>query len=286
VKRLIVTGDDFGASTLVNEAIEQAHRAGLLTTTCLMVAGAAADDAIRRARRMPSLHVGLHVVLVDGEPCLDQAAIPALVDRDGRLSRRLVSAGFNFFFNPAARTQLEAEIRAQFEAFTATGFALDHVNAHNHMHLHPTVLDAIISVGHDFGMRAMRLPYEPLGPSWRAARTDLRGRFGNAVLLAPMLAHMRSRMRAAGLAFNDYVFGLGDTGRMTRDRVTALVGQLPDGVTEMYFHPATLRWPGMPAWAQGQEELAALLDPNIAGLLRDAGVEVTSFSRLTADGPR
>ncbi|MBV8669980.1 MAG: ChbG/HpnK family deacetylase, partial [Candidatus Eremiobacteraeota bacterium] len=32
MKRLIVTGDDFGASTLVNEAIEQAHRAGVLNT--------------------------------------------------------------------------------------------------------------------------------------------------------------------------------------------------------------------------------------------------------------
>jgi hopanoid biosynthesis associated protein HpnK len=286
VKRLIITGDDFGASTLVNEAIEQAHRAGLLNTTCLMVAGAAAEDAIRRARRMPALHVGLHIVLVDGEPSLDSATIPALVDRDGRFSRGLVSAGFNFFFNPAARAQLEAEIRSQFERFAATGLALDHVNAHNHMHLHPTVLDAIIRVGSGFGMRAMRLPYEPLGPSWRAAHTDLGGRFGNAVLLAPMLARMRSRMRAARITFNDYVFGLSDTGRMTRGRVAALVGQLPDGVTEMYFHPATLRWPGMPAWALGEEELAALLDPNVASLVRDAGIELTTFGRLVSERSR
>ncbi len=280
MKRLIVTGDDFGASTLVNEAIEQAHRGGMLTTTCLMVAGPAAEDAVRRTKRMPSLHVGLHVVLVDGTPCLDPAKISALVDRDGTFSRRLVAAGFNFFFNPAARAQLEAEIRAQFEAFAATGLTLDHVNAHNHMHLHPTVLDAIIRVGRDFGMRAMRVPYEPLGPSWRAAHTDLAGRFGNAVLLAPMLGYMRARLRAAGIVFNDRVFGLGDTGRMTRERVAALVGQLPGGVTEMYFHPATRRWPGMPAWALGEDELAALLDPTIADALRDAGVQMTTFSDL------
>jgi len=280
VKRLIVTGDDFGASTLVNEAIEQAHRGGILNTTSLMVAGTAADDAVHRARRLPSLRVGLHVVIVDGKPLLDPNLIPALVDRSGEFSKQLVRAGFNFFFNAAARRQLEAEIRAQFDAYRATGLQLDHVNAHNHMHLHPTVLDTIIEIGREYGMKAVRVPKEPLGPSWRAAHSHLGVRFGNAVLLAPMLARMRSRLQAAGIAANDFVFGLSDTGHMTRERVAALVHELPEGVTEMYFHPATRRWPGMPAWAQSEEELAALMDVDIARYLRDAGIMMTTFTEL------
>ncbi|HEV3105319.1 MAG TPA: hopanoid biosynthesis-associated protein HpnK [Trinickia sp.] len=284
MKRLIVTGDDFGASTLVNEAIEQAHRGGILNTTCLMVGGLAAHDAVRRARRLPSLRVGLHIVLVDGRPVLDPGAVPALVDKNGDFSRQLVRAGFNFFFNPDARRQLEAEIRAQFDAYRATGLPLDHVNAHNHMHAHPTVLDAIINIGRDYGMKAMRVPSEPLGPSWRAMHTDFRGRFGNSVLLAPMLARMRARMRAAGIASNDFVFGLSDTGHMTRERVKALLRELPDGVTEMYFHPATRTWPGMPAWAQSEEELAALVDADIAKYVHDAGIVPTTFGELARAG--
>jgi hopanoid biosynthesis associated protein HpnK len=280
VKRLIVTGDDFGASTLVNEAIEQAHRGGILNTTSLMVAGTAGDDAVRRARRLPQLRVGLHVVVVDGKPLLDPQSIPALVDRDGRFSTRLVRAGFNFFFNAEARRQLEAEIRAQFDAYHATGLPLDHVNAHNHMHLHPTVLDTIITVGRDYDMKAVRVPKEPFGPSWRSAHANFANRFGNSVLLAPMLARMRSRLRTAGVAGNDFVFGLSDTGHMTRERVAALVRQLPEGVTEMYFHPATRRWPGMPAWAQSEEELAALMDPQIGTYLREAGINMTTFSEI------
>jgi hopanoid biosynthesis associated protein HpnK len=284
VKRLIVTGDDFGASTLVNEAVELAHRGGILNTTCLMVAGPATDDAVRRAKRMPSLRVGLHVVVVDGRPMLDPREIPALVGANGTFSRGLVFAGFNFFFNPVARRQLEAEIRAQFEAYRSTGLTLDHVNGHNHMHLHPTILRTIIAIGRDYGLRAVRVPYEPLGPSWRAMRTDFRERFGNGVLLAPMLSLMRSRLRTAGIVYNDFIFGLGDTGHMTRERVAALLRQLPEGVTEMHFHPATRRWPGMPAWAQCEEELAALLDPDIANYVRDSGVAMTTFSQLAAEG--
>ena len=55
VKRLIVTADDFGAAREVNEAVETAHRAGILTAASLMVAAPAAADAVARARRMPSL---------------------------------------------------------------------------------------------------------------------------------------------------------------------------------------------------------------------------------------
>ncbi|MFI4922491.1 MAG: ChbG/HpnK family deacetylase, partial [Burkholderiales bacterium] len=64
MKRLIVTADDFGASLPVNEAIEQAHQNGILNTASLMVGAAAAPDAVERAKHMPSLKVGLHVVLV------------------------------------------------------------------------------------------------------------------------------------------------------------------------------------------------------------------------------
>ena len=84
MKRLIVTADDFGASLAVNEAVEQAHREGILTAASLMVAGDAAADAVARARAMPSLGVGLHLVLVEGRPVLPPESIPALVDQTGR----------------------------------------------------------------------------------------------------------------------------------------------------------------------------------------------------------
>ena len=64
---------------------------------------------------------------------------------------RIVRAGVRFLFHPAARRELAREIRAQFEAFRATGLPLDHVNAHNHMHLHPTVMDLLVETGRDFG---------------------------------------------------------------------------------------------------------------------------------------
>jgi predicted glycoside hydrolase/deacetylase ChbG (UPF0249 family) len=66
LNRLVITADDFGLSEEVNEAIEVAHCTGLLRATGRMVAGPAASDAIRRARRLPELRIGHHIVLVEG----------------------------------------------------------------------------------------------------------------------------------------------------------------------------------------------------------------------------
>ncbi len=288
MKRLIVTADDFGASLPVNEAIEQAHRQGILTTASLMVGAAAAPDAVARARRRPSLKIGLHVVLVCGRPLLPPDRVPDLVDSQGNFSSKLMRAGVNFFFRPKVRRQLEAEIRAQFDAFRATGLDLDHVNAHNHMHLHPTVLGLILKIGQAYGARAIRLPHEPFMPSWRAARNAFALRLAHSLLLKPWISLMRWRLNKAGMACNQYMFGMSDTGQMNEQRVLGLLVHLPHGVSEMYFHPALRAWEGMdPGMARYDHhaEFQALISPAIADALRQQQIEKISFSDLSAISP-
>jgi chitin disaccharide deacetylase len=81
---VIFRGDDFGLSLEVNEAVEQAHTNGVLSTASLMVGAPAAADAVQRARRLPRLRVGLHVVVARGQAVLLNHEIPALTEADGR----------------------------------------------------------------------------------------------------------------------------------------------------------------------------------------------------------
>ena len=209
-----------------------------------MVTGDAADDAVAKAQSMPTLGVGLHLVLVDGRPALSPELVPALVGPDGRFRDNMARAGLTIFARAAARRQLAAEVEAQFAAFAATGLPLDHVNAHKHFHIHPTIASIVLSVGRRYGMRAVRAPVEHgTGPM---------------LLIANRLA---ARMRRAGMLVPDQVIGLAWSGAFDAARMRNAIAGLEDGLTEIYTHPATRdEYPGHAPGYRYRDELAALID--------------------------
>src|ERR1700722_10610811 len=106
MKRVTFSADDFGLTEGVNEAVERAHRDGILDQASLMVAGPAAADAVRRARASPSLRVGLHLVVIEGQAVSPPSDIPDLVDGSGWFASDQARLGFRYFFRPEARRQL------------------------------------------------------------------------------------------------------------------------------------------------------------------------------------
>ncbi len=276
MKGVIVTADDFGAAPEVNDAIEIAHRDGILTATSLMVSGAAAGDAIARARRLPTLRVGLHVVLVEGRPVLPPSSVPDLVDESGCFRTNMAQAGANMFFRPKVRRQLAAEILAQFEAFKATGLPLDHVNAHKHFHLHPTISSLIVEIGRRFGMAAARVPSEPVAVLHRAEPQMKRG---FSFPLGPWMALLRAKYARAGLLVPNQVFGLAWSGAMTEVRVAGILDHLPDGLSEIYLHPATANtFAGAAPGYRYTDEFAALTAPSVLAAARRAGAKFGGFA--------
>lgn len=270
---LIITADDFGLHPSVNEAVLRAHHGGVLSAASLMVGAAAARQAAEGARACPDLRVGLHLVLADGAAVLPARLLPDLVDADGRFGARMARDGVRFFFLPRVRRQLALEIRAQFEAFAATGLALDHVNAHKHFHMHPTVLTLMLEIGREFGLRAVRLPLESGLPPW----------------LRPWLLLLRARLRAAGIAHNDYILGLQRSGRFDEDALLAALHGLPAaGVGELYLHPAldsgAAIAPSMAGYRHA-DEFAALVSPRVGRArerLRERGFRFGGFADLLA----
>jgi len=276
LKKLVITADDFGAAREVNEAVEHAHRHGVLTAASLMAGAPAAADAVARARTMPALRVGLHIVVVEGRPTLPPAVIPDLVDASGCFRADMVMAGIGMFFRPAVRRQLAQEIAAQFEAFHATGLALDHVNAHKHFHLHPTVASTILKIGRRYGMRAIRVPQEPQAV---LAKAEPGSRIGRAHVTSPFTRLLRRRLRGSGLCVPDAVFGLAWSGRMNAARLAGLMAHLPDGLSEIYLHPATAgAFDGAAPGYRYEEELLALTDRGIIAQAQDSRLHLGGFS--------
>jgi hopanoid biosynthesis associated protein HpnK len=278
-RNLIITADDFGADVAVNDAVEIGCRDGVLTAASLMVAAPGAADAVARALRTPTLRVGLHVVLVDGRPLLPPAQIPHLVDTRGRFRDNMVAAGAMMFFHPVARRELEAEITAQFEAFTATGLELDHVNTHKHFHLHPTIAGLILKIGRRHGMKAVRIPLEPRGPL--AALESVATHPADAVFDL-WAGRARRRLRRAGITTPDHVFGLRWSGAMSAKRLAGLIESLPTGLTEIYLHPATEGvFYGAAAGYGYREEFAALCAPEVVLASLGTNIRLGGYTDFT-----
>jgi hypothetical protein len=188
-----------------------------------MVGAPATQDAVERARALPSLAVGLHVVLVNGRPVLEPQHVPDLVDRNGNFLTELVRAGVRFFFRPGVRNQLASEIRAQFDRFAQS-----------------------LGIGREFGLHAIRIPYEP---------------FGGTRNIAPWRALMRARR--AGVVYNDYAFG----------------------VTEKLFHPAVRAFSGADAGTERYQwsgELAALTSAHVRSAIERLGIARITYRELAS----
>ncbi len=259
VVEVIFSADDFGLTQSVNEAVEIACTKGCLTQASLMVAAPAAADAVSRAKRLPGLNIGLHLVLVDGDSLLGHAKLPHITTPDGKFGRNQTALGFQYFFSPAARRELAAEIRAQFAAYAASGLTLHHADAHKHMHLHPTVAAMMIRIGKEFGLKRIRVPAEPPG---------IMQACGAKIGVSDYALHawtkmLRAQASRAGLVTSDQVFGIKWSGHMRAERIKLLLENLPPGASEIYFHPATHRDAMLKKLMPGYEheaELQALLE--------------------------
>lgn len=270
-RRLIVNADDFGRSPAINEAIEAAHRDGILTCASLMVSEPFAADAVARARACPALGVGLHLTLVCGRAALPAEANPGLAGVDGQLPAGAARAGWRYFFRRDLRAALRHEIGAQLDAFARTGLPLDHVNGHLNLHLHPAVFRLLLDLAPARGIRALRLTRDRFWLNARLARGAWVYRLSHAVIFTLLSAWARPRLRRAGLRHTRHVFGLLQNGRVDEAYLLRLLPRLPAGDSELYSHPSLTEF---------RSEFEALVSPRVRALAAAEGIRFIRYQDI------
>jgi hopanoid biosynthesis associated protein HpnK len=237
VSRLIINADDFGLTAGVNRAIAELHRANVLTSTTLMARAAATEETIEIARSTPTLGVGCHVVLVDGDPVLSAERLPTLVDpRTGRFQPTLGAFLERLLTGRIRFAEIEAEAEAQIARLQTGGVALTHIDTHKHVHMFPQVLRPVLRAAHDAGIRAVRNPFESAwslratnGAPW-LRRTEVR-------LLRWLEPAFRRIVAREGFATTDGAIGVLATGTLDAATVSSLLRKLPPGTWELVSHP-------------------------------------------------
>lgn len=274
VKRLIVNADDLGLSTLVNEGIEEAVRAGVVTSASLMVNTPGFEDAVRRALSLGAqLGIGLHFNLTTGASVAPAAGVPSLLDGAGRflplkgLMRRALTGGVR-----PGEVRLEAD--AQLARLRAAGITPTHVDSHRHVHAFPAMRGALAAAAQAAGVGAVRRPLEPL-----LARPSSAAGIVKRTLLAAAWAVPSNGPRPVPGTVSFRGIALLGAPTFESDFVR-LLDALPEGSTELMVHPGK-NDPSVAAWdpyiAERAVELAALLSPRVRERLARGDIALTRF---------
>jgi hopanoid biosynthesis associated protein HpnK len=237
VDRLILNADDFGLTAGVNRAIAELHRAGVLTSASLMARAAATDEAIELALATPSLGLGCHVVLVDGEPVLHAQKLPTLVDQRTSRFHPTVSAFLKLLLTGRIHsTEIEAETAAQIALLQERGLRLTHIDTHKHAHMFPGVLRPVLHAAKAAGIRAVRNPFEPAW-SRRATHGAPWLRQAQVWLLRLLEPAFRRIVAEEGFTTTDGALGVLATGTLDSTTLSSLFRNLPEGTWELVTHP-------------------------------------------------
>jgi hopanoid biosynthesis associated protein HpnK len=237
LSRLIINADDFGLTSGVNRAILELHQAGVLTSTTLMARAGATPEAIRMALASPSLGVGCHIVLVDGEPVLPPNEIPSLIDKKtGSFPPSLTTFLARLFSGRVSPAEIEAESAAQIALLQRAGLRLTHIDTHKHTHMFPPVLDGVLRAARKAGIRAVRNPFEPEWAVRATPRASLARTF-EVIALRRLGPFFRGLIAKHHATTTDGTIAVTGTGRFDTDTVRALLREMPEGSWELVTHP-------------------------------------------------
>lgn len=271
--QLVVNADDFGIAPAVNAGILEAHAAGTVTSTSMMVHCPGWDDAVRSLSSAPKLGVGLHLNLLVGAPLV--AGVTCVDRRTGRFLPLSTLVG-RALSGRLDDTEIEAEVEAQVAAIEVLGTRLAHIDSHRHTHALPVIRGAVARVAARRGLH-LRRPVE----SHRRFPNALVSQLHRGVIAWSWRA---TSIGAATTRAPDHFIGVSmQGGERFEAQLTHVLDHLPAGTVELMVHPGrvddALRSVDGYTW-QRERELAALLSAPVRERLRAGDIALARFTDL------
>jgi predicted glycoside hydrolase/deacetylase ChbG (UPF0249 family) len=272
-RQLIVNADDLGMSPGTNRGIIEARQRGIVTSATAMVNLPDAADGIKLAQaEAPQMGLGLHLNFTHGQPL---TSLKSLAQADGALPtlETLVQR-----IAQADADEMADEVQAQFDRFVELAGGLpDHIDSHHHMaFMFPGALRRVLELAQEHNL-PLRYP-NAFVDSGR-----IRHYVGGA-LPREQAAQQADVLKAVYEVFPapaapGYV-ELSFRGQLTDDELDALLGNLPDSVSEIVCHPG-YRHERNDSFNEGREaEITRLTDATTHNLIAKHGIELVTFAVL------
>lgn len=275
-KILIVNADDLGLTSGINATIAELFSAGAVTSTTVMVTAGDYANAVKIIRSQSGISCGVHITMTSSLP---EALVGPISQRNEVASLTDSSGKFHLnrddFFLSASPVEAEREATAQIERALADGIDVTHIDSHEGtMQLRPEFADLYLTLAARFqlplrmGSRAL-LEQIGLGAGWVERARRLRLQFPDNFIYLPIdgFASLPEKLHY----------------------MSRLLRSLPDGVTEIYFHPADPRHeprlsqagrPDRDIWSVREWDYRILVAPEFRSIIEEQRIKLISFAPL------
>jgi predicted glycoside hydrolase/deacetylase ChbG (UPF0249 family) len=282
MKKLIINADDLGADEARNAGIFEGIQAGIVTSASILPNGPGFSDALNRIRSGSFNHVswGVHLNLSEGKPVSTGNSL--LLGPNGMFwgkvsSRRLLMRQGN----RDLETEIAQEIDAQIALLETSGIFLSHLDGHQHVHVFPAALRAVLGAAQRHHIPWIRIPSQPEPTSSDfPLSSSLRE---EARLFSGLGQTARSIILESGLHATDHFRGLYLKGRLSIQVLESVLRWLPDGLTELMVHPGRVvaNLPETPfssfSTVEREQELETLLNAQLRLILNEMKIALSPF---------
>jgi hopanoid biosynthesis associated protein HpnK len=280
-KRVVINADDFGLCEGVNKAVAQAHTDGVLTSATIMANMPAADEAVEIAREQPTLGVGVHLNLTEGQPLSNLAGLGPLLDADGRFTCSLVTLAFCSLVWPKVRSAIRTELTAQIKWVIDNGLKPTHLDSHKHFHTFPHLFSMVCQLARAFELSAVRFVLEPKEVSampWPLTDRAARKKAASIRAMARI-----NHMQNGDFLRNDVLLGVAHTGKIDVNFFRAVALYNSAATAEVVTHPGFID--GLDSVSttlvrQRKAELDALCSEKTKQYLKDAQIKLVHYGQL------
>ena len=283
-RKLIVTADDLGLSTEINQGIIDAFQSGIVTSASLLVNAPETESAVDLARENPGLEIGLHWSLVEGHCLLRREC--SLTDTRRYLGnpvclhRHWKPFMTRYFLGQIRMRELAEELELQAQRFLTFFPDIPFANGTQHLHLLPGIRDLIINLAKKYGIRALRVPHKII------PTPEIKARALFSRMMSKLGHDFFFDLGGSAIRTTDSFAGFDMSGAIHADRIFSLLDALPEGSCELMTHPG-MDCPALRKqlpWAYGEfdwnREREALISSRIMNKIDSLGISLIRFKDL------
>ncbi len=262
MKKLIINADDFGLTEGINNGIIDGFKKGVIKDISLIADSNAYEHAVGLAKKNDIKNIGAHIVLSE----------------ETDPYRKYYRFPWRYFLGAVSDKDIYSNVKNQISKIKNSGFDITHVNSHQHIHIAPRILKIFVQLAKKFDIRFIRFPYEAKIFNFSDFKNILR-----VFSLRSMCTLSKSALIKSGIKYNDYFYGHFYSGRLNREKLSQVLSDIKEGVTELCCHPGyltddiRLKY----IWHHNCEsELMALSDPRFLEEVKKNNIELLSHAQI------